>query len=722
MADIQTQIDIQINAANAASTVGELKKSIRELESIAIATGDENSAAFLKATQAAGQLRDRIEDTKDAIKTFKGDPIENLSKGVGSLKNKLVDLDFKGFSDEVNRLKGVSKQVTFKELSSSVGDTAKSFANLGKILLTNPLFLLASVIALVVSNFDKLAEAGGVIGAVFSGIGDAIGYVVDLLKQLSDLIGLTDFEGQEKAQNTLDNAKKEQTAIEERYDTEIKYAQAAGKETTQLELQKQKEIRDSIALQIQQINLLKQSQGKLTEEQQKKYDDLLKSYRDSVVETNVITLEAQKKAKDESDKITKDNQDKADKDEKERQDKAKQRAQKIKEEQKSVTDFLTSEEEKRYQNTLTDQGRELRQADLKREELVKKANGNAQILSEVEENYNITRHQIIDKYDKLETKKEQEQADNLLKVQKEVLNERLNEEEQIQEEIYQASLTPQEKELSNLRDSYFEKIQLAEQYGLDASSITEQYLKKESEINDKYRKDEEEKELQDKIKRIDSAKDTADKISSFAQSVADISNVIGEIKINKLQEQTDRELSILDNQQAKELNNKNLTEEQRQKIEEKYEKKKYDLQVSLVKAKNKLDEKAFKTNKALNLATAIIDGVASVVKTLAGTPYPANIPLGIAAGVAAAAQIAKIAATKFTPESLPSSPDFSISEGSVGGGGSQPSFTPPTFFGLGNGVLQQGGQQNTQQVVVLENDITTTQNRVRVIENRSVIG
>lgn len=207
MADIVNQILLNVEAGDASTKIGDIKRAIKELEGIALAAGDANSDAFLKATQAAGQLRDRLEDVKDATSTFKGDPLEGLSKGLGSLKGRLTDLDFQGFNAEVGRLGKLTEQVKFKDVASSVGETAKSFGTLGKVLLTNPIFLLATAVTTIIANFDELKQAGGLIGNLFTAIGNSIDFLIQGLKELGDFLGLTDFKAQELIKNQEQAAK-----------------------------------------------------------------------------------------------------------------------------------------------------------------------------------------------------------------------------------------------------------------------------------------------------------------------------------------------------------------------------------------------------------------------------------------------------------------------------------------------------------------------------------
>ena len=289
MADsLETRIQIAVDAASAAQSVGELKSAIRELEGIAATAGENNKEAFLKAAQEAGKFKDQIEDARDAVSTFKGDPLESLSKGIGSLKGRLLDLDFKGFSEEVGRLKTVAKGVTFKELAGSIGETASAFGNLGKILLTNPIFLIGTIIATVVSNFDKLTEAGGFVGAMFNGIKNAIGFVVDGLKSLTDAIGLTGFAAQEAAEKQIkvveqikdaikgiddDIAKDRQEALD-KYDGNLQQAYEAEKARIS-------EIMAANDLQIAQYEELIASGKKLTSSQTETFN-FFKTENDSM--------------------------------------------------------------------------------------------------------------------------------------------------------------------------------------------------------------------------------------------------------------------------------------------------------------------------------------------------------------------------------------------------------------------------------------------------------
>jgi hypothetical protein len=151
-------------------------------------------------------------------------------------------------------------------------------------------------------------------------------------------------------------------------------------------------------------------------------------------------------------------------------------------------------------------------------------------------------------------------------------------------------------------------------------------------------------------------------------------------------------------------------------------------------------ENQFKVNKALQISSAIITGIQSVMSAFANgmkNPIPLLGPAtagvyAVIAGITAAANVAKIAATKFDASSF-TPPDTS------GGGGNQDAnraadmaaadkaasaptnFQPNQFFGLGQqtAVGMPGGPKPIK-VYVSEGDIRDVSERVSVIETRAV--
>lgn len=215
-----------------------LRAQLKELQlQLGLATDPKDIERLAKA---AGALTDQIGDAADAAAVFASDsPFEVIGNGISSVTSKLRNLDFGGAAAQSRLLVAATKQLTFKEAVQGVKDLGTTLVNMGKSLLMNPIFLLGTTITLIIANFDKLKNAGGLVGDVFTSIGDAIEIVIDLGSDFLNFIGLID-----SAKKSLEDLVKLNEAmmanINARYDLEIAKAKAAGKETARLEESKLK--------------------------------------------------------------------------------------------------------------------------------------------------------------------------------------------------------------------------------------------------------------------------------------------------------------------------------------------------------------------------------------------------------------------------------------------------------------------------------------------------
>jgi hypothetical protein len=213
-----------------------LKAQLRELKAeLANATDPKD---IERLARAAGALEDQIGDAADAAAVFASDsPFEQIGNSIGSVASKLRNLDFKGAAQQSQLLVSATKSLTFKEALGGIKDLGATLVNVGKSLLLNPIFLIGAVAALIITNFDKLKNAGGFVGETFKSIGKAIDVVLDLGKDFLDFIGLID-----STKKSLDDLVKSNEAvmsnINARYDLEIAKAKAAGKNIELLEMSK----------------------------------------------------------------------------------------------------------------------------------------------------------------------------------------------------------------------------------------------------------------------------------------------------------------------------------------------------------------------------------------------------------------------------------------------------------------------------------------------------
>lgn len=140
----------------------------------------------------------------------------------------------------------------------------------------------------------------------------------------------------------------------------------------------------------------------------------------------------------------------------------------------------------------------------------------------------------------------------------------------------------------------------------------------------------------------------------------------------------------------------------------------FDFLLNLNEAFGKDNEKAakrdFQLNKAKNLSEATADGFKAVLSTFANTPtgLGGKIVASTAAGLFAASNIARIASSKFGGSSSGGN-TVSLPSTSSGVGGADVGTVSNTTTTIGG----------SSQVYVLEQDISSTQNRVAVLENQA---
>jgi hypothetical protein len=273
-------------------------------------------------------------------------------------------------------------------------------------------------------------------------------------------------------------------------------------------------------------------------------------------------------------------------------------------------------------------------------------------------------------------RKRKEEYDKAVKQQQlldDIKHEAANEEEALAQEIQNIKQGIQATELQKVQDEYFEKIELAKKYGLDFTALEEELKTKQAEINAKYRK---------------------------TEAVA----IQEEVKLTK------------------------LTQDQKYEI--------YKATIDGIMGLNDLltttgilnAEQSFKVSKALSLAQATIsaiEGTQNAFETAQGSPITSVFPAYpfIMAGSAAAvgaANIAKIAATKFN------------ANGSSGGGGNLKPSGGMGAGGMGGGstnapaldlsfINNQTNQPQPLQTYVLSTNVSSAQEAQQKIKDQSKI-
>lgn len=133
-----------------------------------------------------------------------------------------------------------------------------------------------------------------------------------------------------------------------------------------------------------------------------------------------------------------------------------------------------------------------------------------------------------------------------------------------------------------------------------------------------------------------SFEDLADIAASSFSLAGDVSNAFFQGRIDGYQ----RDIEASNEYYANLLENENLTDEERGRLELDRQNKEKELRKKQAKEK----EKQFQLNKAFRIGEIIADTAASIIKTGANLGYPAAIPFQIQAGILGAAQLAIVAA------------------------------------------------------------------------------
>lgn len=817
---ILLNIDAKVQSANAATSLRELKQLTRELQSEALKYQGVNEEAFRAAQQGAAALVDRMDDVREAITAAKGEPLEQLNSGFSLLRQSIFDLDFDKANLGISTMAASIKSFNVDKLKEGFTGLIGSLTNLGKTLLTNPIFLLGAAIALIITNFEKLKSAGGFVGKMFTEIGDAVSEITGLFTALTDAIGLTNSQLGRQQEIEKERWDKQKAYLEE----EIKLRQILKLPTQELEVRSLQQDLDNARKAMVEFKKEFPKQPLFSlREMPITFEEIVENSKDATkkrtadVEKYIKLNDSIEKSQDKLNNFLKNSDETYRQDKKARDEEA---------------------EQERIESIKNNQERELAQVDFKYKKLYEKQvgywNRDIDVLQSALEANKITLEQFNTKLQAI-MEKDGEQSKLILtrredeksRIRIKYANERLNFQKTSlkleyddylklnQENFDKGNLSTKQfllykqklqlefldKERKLTIESYDKQIALAEGNSdlvkslTDAknSYITNNKIASDQIITDTIEKTAiaEEKAVREwerlKKERIEIQKNALESQRNQFQEQADMDAselqrlTLGKDKFKlNTQEKLDIVNDMYVNQSAAlrtsmelELNQIDLSEQRKQEIREIYAEKQKLLAAQTADAKLQIEQEAlqrqiagmqyaadamngiadfmtemdnmrrdssgkldlasqkaaFVRNKTLQTGAAIMNTAAGITNALSTQNYAGAVAIGIAG----AAQLAKILATRFEPEGGGSG---SGGTSTTGGGGS---LTPPTPASapsaplMGQGYLNQqfnpmtfggavgfkpGGEQ---RVIVLEQDITAMQNRVRVMTGRSTL-
>ena len=682
----------------------EAKKEVDRLAG----SGVIDQSALDEAISRMADLKDRMSDVNEQVNVFaSGSKYEQVSNAFGEIGAGIANLDFGKANERAQAFAKAASSISFGDAISSVKDLGSTFVTLGKSLLTNPLFLLGAVIIGIVMAIKQVLDELGIMKKITEAVGQVFDWLMGLIKQavtaLTDFFGITNEKERELTGSLQQQAvqyEKNAKAIQEKNDIsiqgldyEIKMAKLSGKNTEELEKKKQSLLKETAKAHyeaaVAAINAARQS-GKATDEEIAKLKEKLNvtkaAYFQSVYDEKIADAERQA-ARREADKKEKEEQAKKNK---EASDKRKQANDKKK------------QEEKQYNQDRLNTTRQIEDLTL--------ANMSAGIEKEIALN-NAKYKRLIE--DTLRNEK-------LLQSEKDAIVKGLEAQKIANESaLREVDKTTKDQKLKDEKDRLQKSLDLKNEYKL-----------KELESGD----------VVDPAKQLE-----ADNLRAQMEMDAEKARLEEALADKLLTEEEFRALNLqLDAEYRDKLteNAKNQAEREKALQEQKFNKIK-DITMTTLSGianvtalfgdKNKKAAKAaFNIQKGMQIANATIDtfkAANSAYSSLAPIPIVGPALGAVAAAGAVASgimNVKKIMATKFDEGGGGSAPGASAApEAPNLSAPIPPSLFGPEQVGAEGGNTEQMGERQGGTVIkayVVESEMTSTQNRISNLQQRSEIG
>ena len=657
------EINIKLNG------IAQIRSELKALKGELANATDPKQMADL--AERAGELSDKLKDANERAAVFaSGSRFEQTSNAFGLMSSQLMSMDFEGasesaklFAGNLGKIDGKTISSGLKGLGSTVASVGGAFLKLGAQLLINPIFLLVAVIGAIVAGLYMLADRLGFVTKFVDFLTQAFKPLIDMIKWFLDLMGLTSFAADEALAKTtaaLEEEKEKRQEILGQMDQKIALLDAEGKSTLALRIERNKYMQEEIANQTKLIEFM----GNNFLNQSKLWKDLVKENKQKAHEIKVEEVKLNQEVKAEQKKAADDyKQFLADR----------LAATRL---VQDVTLGLMQDGIEKELLANTYKYDRMRQDLANNEKLNKevRAKLNALYIQEAEQ----TANAINKKYVDAEVKKQAE----LSKVIKDAQLLRAQEEEDFFTLYDQNTRSQAQLEEDAVREKYFNLIEQAKQYGLDTQELEKRQAKAIDKIQADARAKKEAEEKAEFDRKVKIAEDYAGSLNNLAETVFTVSNRFGK---------QDEE------------------------------------------SKEKRAKRQFQVAKALQLSMAIMDGFKAVTTSLSMSPVaigPVPNPAGIAslafAVTTSLANIAKIASTQYGSKSAGGGAGGSSAP--MGGGATPNTGGTPSFslFGQGNNMNTTSAPTDqetslTVKAVVVESDVTSTQNKVKKMQENATL-
>ena len=123
---------------------------------------DPGTEKFNQLSQKMGELKDRMNDAAEAVKGNTGPAIEGMSNTFGIMGQQLSNLDFDGLTQSIGTFTSNLGRINISSLTGSLKAMLQAgvagFKTLGKTILANPIFLLIGAIVGIIAYWKELSD------------------------------------------------------------------------------------------------------------------------------------------------------------------------------------------------------------------------------------------------------------------------------------------------------------------------------------------------------------------------------------------------------------------------------------------------------------------------------------------------------------------------------------------------------------------------------------
>lgn len=204
------------------------------------------------------------------------------------------------YKSEIAKLIGASP-----ELSKALKGAEGAQLGLNQAFKANPLGFIIGLFLTFQTQISAFLKTITPLKNLMDDVSGAFSFFGDILSKTTDALGITANAFNDRAVKSLNLMGGALDSVTNKLDQQIKVQQALGKDTTDIELARQKAVEISSTAQINLLEKIKSKNGELTEDQKKQLEELTKANQEAVQEQEIIRAKSITKEREERDKENK---------------------------------------------------------------------------------------------------------------------------------------------------------------------------------------------------------------------------------------------------------------------------------------------------------------------------------------------------------------------------------------------------------------------------------